>query len=240
MVIVQVRRRSDVCYPSGVGEPYMSGLSPANFNALQAMINAAHDTTGGKKRIEVHCWSVTFKTGNGDGLLAAQRYAHGQPHRPRQLLADARQQHHRRRERRQGLRPRPSQVPGVPRQRAHGPGELRDDRRARRHRWPHRRHPLRLHPLHGNNQGYNPTSVARYNARYGLTGHPASSNEQFKQWRRDQVTRFVRQVYARDPEEQAVGQAVRLVRHLESLAHRLDPGRVSGHPALLRRLLRLG
>ena len=55
-VIVQVRRSCDVCYPSGVGEPYMSGLSPANFNALQAMINAAHDTTGGKKRIEVHCW----------------------------------------------------------------------------------------------------------------------------------------------------------------------------------------
>ena len=62
MVIVQVRRRFDVSYPSGVGEPYMSGLSPANFNALAAMIKAAHDTTGGKKRIEVHCWSVVFKT----------------------------------------------------------------------------------------------------------------------------------------------------------------------------------
>jgi uncharacterized lipoprotein YddW (UPF0748 family) len=43
----------------------MSGLSPSNFNALQAMINAAHDTTGGKKRIEVHCWSVVFKTAKG-------------------------------------------------------------------------------------------------------------------------------------------------------------------------------
>src|SRR5512139_1578211 len=53
-VIVQVRRRADVCYPSAMGEPYMSGLSPSNFNALQAMIAAAHDTTGGKKRIEVH------------------------------------------------------------------------------------------------------------------------------------------------------------------------------------------
>ena len=29
------------------------------------MINAAHDTTGGKKRIEVHCWSVAFKTAKG-------------------------------------------------------------------------------------------------------------------------------------------------------------------------------
>jgi uncharacterized lipoprotein YddW (UPF0748 family) len=36
-IIAQVRRRADVCYPSGMGEPYMSGLSPSNFNALQAI-----------------------------------------------------------------------------------------------------------------------------------------------------------------------------------------------------------
>ncbi len=64
-VIIQARKRADVCYPSGVGEPYMSGLSPGDFNALAALIKAAHDTTGGKKRIEVHCWSVTFKTAKG-------------------------------------------------------------------------------------------------------------------------------------------------------------------------------
>ena len=42
-----------------------------------------------------------------------------------------------------------------------------------------------------NNQGYNPTSIARYNARYGLSGQPSPSNEQFKQWRRDQVSAVV-------------------------------------------------
>ncbi|MBP6965382.1 MAG: hypothetical protein KBC96_13365, partial [Armatimonadetes bacterium] len=60
-VIVQVRRNCDANYPSSMGEPYMSGLTPANFNSLQAVINAAHDTTGGKKRIEVHAWIVTFR-----------------------------------------------------------------------------------------------------------------------------------------------------------------------------------
>ena len=64
-VFIEVRRNCDACYPSSMGEPYMSGLSPANFNALQACINAAHDTTGGKKRIEVHCWIVTFRTSGG-------------------------------------------------------------------------------------------------------------------------------------------------------------------------------
>jgi uncharacterized lipoprotein YddW (UPF0748 family) len=70
-VIVQVRRRADVCYPSAVGEPYMSGLSPSDFNALQAMIDAAHDTTGGKQRVEVHCWIVVFKTRSDAPLYLA-------------------------------------------------------------------------------------------------------------------------------------------------------------------------
>ena len=48
-----------------------------------------------------------------------------------------------------------------------------------------------------NNQGYNPTSIARYMARYGLTKPPDYTDEPFKQWRRDQVTAVVRQVYAR-------------------------------------------
>ena len=77
-VFVQVRRRFDVCYPSGVGEPYMSGLTPANFNALQAMINAAHDTTGGKKRIEVHCWIVIFATASTSGTSSVY-FAHSDP-----------------------------------------------------------------------------------------------------------------------------------------------------------------
>jgi uncharacterized repeat protein (TIGR02543 family) len=185
MVIVQVRRRYDVCYPSGVGEPYMSGLTPSNFNALQAMINAAHDTTGGKKRVEVHCWQVTFATAGGTvyrqhtntptgSLTAFDKYW-----------------------------PTRDDAGAETSDKAFDPG-----------------HPLMLQyivnasmdmvnnfdidGLHydyirftANNQGYNPTSIARYNARYGLTGQPAASDERFKQWRRDQVTAVVRQIYAR-------------------------------------------
>ncbi len=182
MVIVQVRRRFDVCYPSGVGEPYMSGLSPSNFNALQAMINAAHDTTGGKKRIEVHCWSVAFKTGNGQVYLQ-----HDDPADPENYWVT-----------RLGSTSGAENADG-----AFDPG-----------------HPNCLEYLvnahmdlvnnfdidgihydyirfEASTEGYNPTSVARYNARYGLSGDPASTSEQFKQWRRDQVSAFVRQMYAR-------------------------------------------
>jgi len=196
-VIVQVRKRADVCYPSGVGEPYMSGLSPANFNALAALIKGAHDTTGGKKRIEVHCWSVAFKTAKGvvysqhsdtptGSLTTFDNYwptrlssttgaenADGafDPGHPKALeyLVNA-------------------HMDLVNFQTTAGPDGTDG-------------HIDGIHydyiRFEANTEGYNPTSVARYNARYGLTGDPASSSEQFKQWRRDQATAFVRQMYAR-------------------------------------------
>lgn len=50
-------------------------------------------------------------------------------------------------------------------------------------------------PSAGANIGYNETSVARFNARYGTTGNPTPGNAQWAQWRRDQVTNFVRKLY---------------------------------------------
>lgn len=184
-VVVQVRRRADVCYPSGMGEPYMSGLSPSNFNALQAIIDAAHDTTGGKQRIEVHAWIVVFATSSGTTPPPGSiYYNHNDPSDPDNYWMTL------------------DNAGNETNDRAFDPG-----------------HPRCLEyltdvcldlvtnfdidGLHydyirftANNQGYNPTSIARYNARYGLTGQPSSSSEQFRQWRRDQVTAFVRRVYA--------------------------------------------
>ncbi len=182
-VFVQVRRRADVCYPSGMGEPYFSGLSPSNFNALQAMINAAHDTTGGKQRIEVHAWIVTFATASGSSISPVY-YQHNNPADPANYwvtLDDAGQETD---------------------DKAFDPG-----------------HPGCLQYIHdvcmdlvqnfdidglhydyirftGYNQGYNPTSIARFNTRHGLTGQPSPTSELFKQWRRDQITALVRKVYA--------------------------------------------
>lgn len=185
-VIVQVRRRADVCYPSGVGEPYMSGLSPSNFNALQAIIDAAHDTTGGKQRIEVHAWIVTFATTSSGNAPPSGSiyYQHNNPADPDNYWVTL------------------SDSGAETDDRAFDPGHPRCleyitnvclDLVTR----------FDIDGLHfdyirftGSNQGYNPASIARYNERYGLTGQPAPSDEQFKQWRRDQVTAVVRRVYA--------------------------------------------
>jgi uncharacterized lipoprotein YddW (UPF0748 family) len=196
-VIVQARKRFDVCYPSGVGEPYMSGLSPNNFNGLAALIKAAHDTTGGKQRVEVHCWSVAFKTGKGQvysqhigtptgsltsfdnywptriGSTTGAETGDGafDPGHPKALeyLVNAHMD-----------LVNFQTTAGLDGNDGHIDGIHYDYIR-----------------FEGNTEGFNPTSVARYNARYGLSGDPSSGSEQFKQWRRDQVTAFVRQMYAR-------------------------------------------
>ena len=180
-VIVQVRRRADVCYPSGMGEPYFSsGLSPSDFNALQAMISAAHDTTGGKKRIEVHCWIVAFRTGTGDVY-----YRHNNPADPDNYWMTRDDS---------GAEPSDKAFdPGHPKAEQYVVDVCMD-----------LVNNFDIDGIHydyirftGPTQGYNPTSIARYNARYGTTGQPASGDERFKAWRRDQVTAVVRKVYAK-------------------------------------------
>jgi len=47
----------------------------------------------------------------------------------------------------------------------------------------------------GANVGYNEVSVARFNARYGRVGHPKAGDPQWNDWRREQVTNFLRRLY---------------------------------------------
>ena len=185
MVIVQVRRNCDANYPSSMGEPYMGGLSPAQFNSLQAVINAAHDTTGGKQRIEVHAWIVTFRTSGGAVYAAHSSTPTGSltnldNYWPSRTDAGAET----------GDR---NLDPGHPLVEEYTTNVCMD-----------LVNNFDIDGVHydyirftANNEGFNPTSVARYNARYGLTGQPSSSSEQFKQWRRDQINALVRRVYAK-------------------------------------------
>lgn len=48
----------------------------------------------------------------------------------------------------------------------------------------------------GGDWGYSPVAVQRFNEAFGRTGLPAPDDPDWKQWRRDQVTGFVRDFYA--------------------------------------------
>jgi uncharacterized lipoprotein YddW (UPF0748 family) len=47
----------------------------------------------------------------------------------------------------------------------------------------------------GGNWGYSPAAVQSFNEAFGGTGPPANNDPDWKQWRRDRVTEFVRNVY---------------------------------------------
>lgn len=180
-VFVEVRRHADVCYPSGLGEPYFQwALTPANFNALQAIINAAHDTTGGKKRIEVHCWVVAFNTGGNEVYTAHSSSTNPDNYWPTRNNSGVENTYK-------------SFDPGHPKAADYTVNVAMDLISN-----------FDIDGLHWDyirfvdaNEGYNPTSVARYNARYGTSGQPAYTNSNFQQWRRDQITSVVRKTYAK-------------------------------------------
>ena len=48
----------------------------------------------------------------------------------------------------------------------------------------------------GPDSGYNATAIARFNTEYGRTGQPSTTDADFSNWRRRQVTDFVKKVYA--------------------------------------------
>lgn len=181
-LIVQVRRRGDAFYNSLL-EPKNSGVS-ASFDPLQDLLTKAHDTSGGKARIEIHAWIVTFNIWNNASIPPA---ASSPPHpftaHPEWLTRDS-----------SGTTWDGSNFafdPGHPGVQQHT-HDVAMDLITRYDidglNWDYIRYA-------GNTWGYNETSVARFNALTGRSGMPASSDELWKQFRRDQVTALVRRVY---------------------------------------------
>ncbi|HEY3268392.1 MAG TPA: family 10 glycosylhydrolase [Armatimonadota bacterium] len=141
----------------------------SSYDALQEVITKAHDTSGGKQRLDVWAWLVSFRTGTvlktahpgwltqkADGTVVDTDFDPGHP--------------------------------GVEQQFYNVCMDLVDH--------------YGVDGLHfdyirftASDNGYNPVSVARFNARYGRTGTPLNTDAAWQQWRRDQVTACVRKVY---------------------------------------------
>ncbi len=173
--IIEVRRAGKCIYDSALGEPWLT-----SFDALQAVLDRAHDTTGGKKRIEVHAWIVTFNTGGGK--IWGDHMDADNPDNFWCTLTDT-----------GALSSAYMWDPGHPKVQKYIVDVMMDlvtnyDVDGVHYDY------IRFNAA---NEGYNPTSIARYNARHGTSGKPSPSDDRFDQWRRDQITGIVRQVYAR-------------------------------------------
>jgi len=185
-VVVELRKRGDAYYTPNTSyadyEPHATDTSPANFDALADLIAKAHDTTGGKQRVEVHVWMVTWPIW-GSSTSTPSSPQHPYNRHPEWLTQDN-----------TGAVWNGSQYcfdPG-------NPGAFN-------HTYRIAINVVTNYDVDGINfdyvryagktWGYNPTAVARFHAFYGGTGLPSSTDPDWLQFRRDQITAFVRKVY---------------------------------------------
>ncbi|MCX8037457.1 MAG: family 10 glycosylhydrolase [Candidatus Sumerlaeia bacterium] len=68
-LFIEVRKTGDAYYPSKI-EPVGSDISPAGYDPLADLIAQAHDTRGGKSRIEIHAWLIVYRVSPGGSLPA--------------------------------------------------------------------------------------------------------------------------------------------------------------------------
>jgi uncharacterized lipoprotein YddW (UPF0748 family) len=159
-------------------DPRTSALA-TNFDALQELITQAHS---GSPRIQVHCWVTTHLVWSG--FTPPAQPDHVLNVRPDLLTRDSSGGSY--------LAEGYYLDPGHPD--ATLWNYVMATNIVRRYdvdgfHWDYIRYPQQ-------DSGYNPTAVARYNAEFALTGMPSAADPQFSDWRRRQVTDFLRWVNA--------------------------------------------
>ncbi|MFB3897286.1 MAG: glycoside hydrolase family 10 protein [bacterium] len=184
-IVPEVRKCGDAYYTSlyepRANNPAVNDPNPT-FDALSAMIQYAHDTSGGKKYIEVHAWMVADRIWKGS--LSSTPSGHIFRTHPEYMMYDN-----------TGATSNSEGTyidPGIPAvqeyqhkvwmdvvQRYNIDGIVLD----------YIRYP-------GNTWSYNTISIARFNKLYSRTGTPSISDDQFDQFRRDNITAMVKKLYA--------------------------------------------
>jgi len=177
-IVVQMRRRGDAFYNNLVpgNDPKTTAIS-GGFDALQDLITKAHT---GSPRIQVHCWVTTHVIWSG--LTPPSQPGHVFNSHPEYLMRDSTGTNF--------LAEGFYLDPGHPD--ATLWNYIMATNIVRRYdvdgfHWDYIRYPQL-------DSGYNPTAIARYNAEFGLSGQPAPADAQFANWRRRQVTDFLRWV----------------------------------------------
>ncbi|MGI8905945.1 MAG: glycoside hydrolase family 10 protein [Candidatus Sumerlaeaceae bacterium] len=189
-IVIQVRKACDAYYDSGV-EPKNPAVEPG-FNPLEYIIQRAHSTAGKQRRIEVHAWLVAYRTRlPNDDLWKSPNHIFQQHPEWLGMRADGSRED-------KGENPgRYYLDPGIPQVIDYNLSVVRDI--LSRYdidgiHYDYIRYPEGKGD--GNPWGYNPVSLARFNAQYARTGKPAADDPQFSEFRRQQIYDQVRKVYA--------------------------------------------
>ncbi len=187
-VVAQMRRRGDTYYKSTL-EPMAPDADPS-FDALEYLCRQAH--APGRPRIDVHAWICTFP------VWRTPRQKWGPPKSPDHVLNRHPEWLDKFSDGRTDVGPNYCLDPGHPQAMQFTVDVAMDV--VRRYdidgvNFDYIRYPE--DDVQGRIEwGYNEVSVARFNTLHHKTGTPSNSDPDWRQFRRDQVTAFLRKVYA--------------------------------------------
>ncbi len=181
-IFAQVRRRADAFYNTPlVPRAADTNIVPADFDCLQALLKAAHDTSTGP-RLEVHAWLVMYPA---SGLARPTNSTHVfNAHQDWLSQTDLGAQF-------DGVERGYWLDPGHPKVQAHLFDVVTD--LTTRYAvdgvcFDYLRYP-------GNEWGYNPTAVERFNYLHGKKTTPNRDDPEWTKYRRDQVSALLRKIY---------------------------------------------
>jgi len=174
VIVAQMRRRGDTYYPSAI-EPFATDADP-NFDALRYLLDRCHAES---PPIQVHAWLVLLPIWNSDTPPTDPNHPYLKY--PQYLTkTDA------------GTTVKTFD-PGHPECEQY----LNNVVMELVNNYPDLDGISYDYSRFGaQNEGYNPKSVERFNARYNRSGNPAYTDPLWSQWRRDQITNLIRKTYA--------------------------------------------
>ncbi|HLZ47382.1 MAG TPA: family 10 glycosylhydrolase [Candidatus Limnocylindria bacterium] len=190
-IVAQVVRRGDCfCNHSSLPRTTVAGVSPAPFDPLRSLIDAAH-----AQGIQVHAWIITTGIWQGPALPTDPAHAFTQ-HGP--SAAGAANWIDYRSDGAASLNNEYFLDPGHPDAAQYIVNMATsiasnydvDGINLDRIRYPDGNFGTNVPSW-----GYNPTALARFQAATGRTDRPANTDAAWTQWRRDQVTGIVRKIY---------------------------------------------
>ncbi|MDK2970670.1 MAG: hypothetical protein PWP23_425 [Candidatus Sumerlaeota bacterium] len=181
VVVPEVRKIGDAYYNSSI-EPRATNISGGStFDPLQTLIDLAHDTTGGKRRVEVHAWFVMHRISKSETLAPTHVLSQHPEYQMSNSLGELTASGNKYLD------------PGHPGAVDHNIAVILDCMRN------YDIDGVNLdyirYPEYSGEWGYNPVSVARFNAFTGKTGQPDGSDPDWDAWRRECVTLEVKKLY---------------------------------------------
>ena len=218
-IVAQVVRRGDcLCNRSSLPRTAIPGVSPAPFDPLQSLIDAAH-----AQGIQVHAWIITTGVWQGPSVPTDPMHAFNQ-HGP--STTGAANWIDYRSDGASNLTDEYFIDPGNPDAAAYIVNMATsiarnynvDGINLDRIRYPDGNFGTNVPSW-----GYNPTALARFQAATGRMDRPSNTDPLWTQWRRDQVTTIVRKIYL---ETYAIRPSIRI--SADTIAYGVGPQSAGG------------